>query len=100
MGKGESEREREKKRKMTEGGQGNPGPGRSERDREKGRREKTERKLIEAASGLDVGHCSEEDGVRSVVIAITRVVGGENIPDGREKSVLEESCEQWLTVLC
>ncbi len=38
--------------------------------------------------------------MRSLIVAITRVVGGENIPDGRERSVLEESCEQWLAVLC
>ncbi len=68
--------------------------GRKEEDRKK------ERKLIEAAGGLNVSHCSEEDGVCSLIVAIARVVGGENIPDGREQSVLEESCEQWLAVLC
>ena len=37
--------------------------------------------------------------MRSLIVAITRVVGGENIPDGREQSVLEECCEHWLAVL-
>ncbi len=37
--------------------------------------------------------------MRSLLVAITRVVGGENIADGREQSVLEECCEQWLAVL-
>ena len=41
----------------------------------------------------------EEDGVRSLIVVVARFVDRENIPDGRELSVLGESCEQWLAVL-